>query len=304
MAGLDFIGGLANTAFNIANQFWQNSFTQSLNREQRAHDERMWHLQNEWNDPRSQVKRLREAGVNPAIAMSNGAITSGVNSSSAGGQNPIPYDFSPMNGSLARGYELSIQSRLADANVQNLQQDSRNKMIRNKFAALKELAELEKLRSESKSNRSLYEYYTKQSQYIKKMIDGYDNLNASQIELNRANAQKAWEESVTESNLRELRKSQLQAGIKLSRAEEKQFISLANKLAVEASEMVKNGKSQRAVAVETKKKLDQELRKIKDERKRDALRMAIESQGYFSRFFPNAPASYFSAEDYFDIRNE
>lgn len=304
MAGFDFIGGLANTAFNIANQYWQNSEIRSLNREQRAHDERMWHLQNEWNKPSNQVKMLREAGINPAFALSNGIVTSGTNSTNAGGQSPLPYDFSPMNQSMAKGYELSIQSRLADANIQNMEQDSRNKMIRNKFAAFKELAELEKLKSESKNNKALYRYYSKQADYTKKMIDGYDNLNASQIEKNRADAQKAWEESVTESNLRELRRQQLDMNVKLSRAEESQFLAIAHKMLVEADEMRKNGVSQREIDKKMRYKLSQETKKIKDERKIRLLETVIETQGKAASWLPKPAAEYKVAKWLDDLDSE
>lgn len=51
---------------------------------QRAYDLKMWNLQNDYNDPRNQIQRMTDAGINPYIA--TGSIDSGNASSSAGGQ--------------------------------------------------------------------------------------------------------------------------------------------------------------------------------------------------------------------------
>lgn len=54
--------------------------------QQKEYDYQMWKENNEYNTPQAQSERLKAAGINPALAMSN--ISTGTSSSSAGGQTP------------------------------------------------------------------------------------------------------------------------------------------------------------------------------------------------------------------------
>lgn len=65
----------------------QNNQTQiDLWNQQKEYDYEMWNKENDYNTPANQVKRLQEAGINPALALSQ--ISSGSATSSAGGQTP------------------------------------------------------------------------------------------------------------------------------------------------------------------------------------------------------------------------
>lgn len=65
----------------------QNNQTQiDLWNQQKEYDYEMWQKENEYNTPQQQVKRLQDAGINPALALSQ--ISSGSATSSAGGQTP------------------------------------------------------------------------------------------------------------------------------------------------------------------------------------------------------------------------
>lgn len=65
----------------------QNNQTQiDLWNQQKEYDYEMWNKENEYNTPANQVKRLQDAGINPALALSQ--ISSGSATSSAGGQTP------------------------------------------------------------------------------------------------------------------------------------------------------------------------------------------------------------------------
>lgn len=71
---------------NIAMNDKNNQTQIDLWNQQKEYDYEMWQKENEYNTPQAQVKRLQDAGINPALALSN--IGSGNSTSSAGGQTP------------------------------------------------------------------------------------------------------------------------------------------------------------------------------------------------------------------------
>lgn len=63
----------------------ENNQTQiDLWNQQKEYDYEMWQQNNAYNTPSAQVQRLKDAGINPALAMSN--INTGTTTSTAGGQ--------------------------------------------------------------------------------------------------------------------------------------------------------------------------------------------------------------------------
>lgn len=70
----------SNERMNEAN----NKLQMDLWHEQQEYDYKKWQENNAYNAPSAQVERLKAAGINPALALSN--ISSGESSSSAGGQ--------------------------------------------------------------------------------------------------------------------------------------------------------------------------------------------------------------------------
>ena len=72
----------SNERMNAAN----NKLQMDLWHEQQEYDYKMWQENNAYNAPSAQVDRLKAAGINPALALSN--ISTGESGSTAGGQNP------------------------------------------------------------------------------------------------------------------------------------------------------------------------------------------------------------------------
>lgn len=70
----------SNERMNEAN----NKLQMDLWHEQQEYDYKMWQENNAYNAPSAQVERLKAAGINPALALSN--ISTGESSSTAGGQ--------------------------------------------------------------------------------------------------------------------------------------------------------------------------------------------------------------------------
>lgn len=70
----------SNERMNAAN----NQLQMDLWHEQQEYDYKMWQENNAYNTPSAQVERLKAAGINPALALSN--ISTGESRSTAGGQ--------------------------------------------------------------------------------------------------------------------------------------------------------------------------------------------------------------------------
>lgn len=77
---LNFLASFANTMANSVNYGKQMAHEKELQKLDQEYNERMWHMQNEYNSPVQQMARLREAGINPATSF--GQIASGSTSKS------------------------------------------------------------------------------------------------------------------------------------------------------------------------------------------------------------------------------
>lgn len=90
----------------------------------------MWNKTNEYNSASNQAKRLREAGLNPALMMSGGTAgmaqgASTPSGSSVGMPSPSqaavqPYDYSSMGQAVGQGIELAAMLARNSAEVNNL----------------------------------------------------------------------------------------------------------------------------------------------------------------------------------------
>lgn len=70
----NLISGAASAASSVVSDLFGSSSVKKANatnlqiaRENNAYNERMWHMNNEYNSPANQIKLYREAGVNPAF---------------------------------------------------------------------------------------------------------------------------------------------------------------------------------------------------------------------------------------------
>lgn len=118
-------GAGANTvATNRANKEMnqQNNQTQiDLWNQQKEYDYQMWQENNAYNDPSAQVQRLKNAGINPALAMSQ--ISTGTSQSSAGGQSlpttTASHNENPANEVVAKTQNIAlIGKQLSDISKQ------------------------------------------------------------------------------------------------------------------------------------------------------------------------------------------
>lgn len=66
------IGSLFSNGVNYVMNKQNNAENRELLHNQNLYNTQMWQMQQEYNTPENQMKRLKEAGINPALAYSNG----------------------------------------------------------------------------------------------------------------------------------------------------------------------------------------------------------------------------------------
>lgn len=117
------IGNLGQKRRDKLNQIRQHKYNKELAQYNYDNNLNMWNLQNEYNTPRAQMQRLKEAGINPHMAYAKGAPE---NISGAGptfeqkGQDmALPTAINPQN-TLSQYQNFRSQN----AQIDNVQQDS------------------------------------------------------------------------------------------------------------------------------------------------------------------------------------
>lgn len=180
MSVLDALGAVG-TLGSVAANLVSNSQNVKLAREQREHDLRMWNLNNEYNAPAAQVRRLRDAGLNPGIAMMNGIMSSGNSQQTAGGQTPATVDYNPLAEGLRGSFEMLSQREKTKAEIRNMDANTNATNIRNKTQLLRDLADLNETISRTGNNNASKEYLIKQRDLLQKQIDAFDERNAAEV---------------------------------------------------------------------------------------------------------------------------
>lgn len=173
---------------SVASSLLSSVANYALAQGQRSHDVRMWQMQNEYNSPRSQVIRLRAAGLNPGL---NQSVGTGENSQHAGGQTAPTVDFSPIAQGMRDSVDLYQQRRMQDAQIAYQNQNTYNLAIRNRYENTRQILELDKLISDKNTSDSQRRFYEQERERLIKENSWIDKRNSSQIALNDAQAGQA-----------------------------------------------------------------------------------------------------------------
>lgn len=116
-----------------------NAQAQKYNMETMAQENRYavenWLMQQEYNSPENQLKRVQEAGLNPNLVMGQSNVTNASNSApstpsgnspSGGSADAMPTDISRLN-PIQRAFEGAVQGLQTSLQYQNISQDISNK---------------------------------------------------------------------------------------------------------------------------------------------------------------------------------
>lgn len=186
-AGASVGSGFINSAMN-KKQFERSSkWNEQMYARQMSDQRKLIDEQRKYDSPVEQLKRIREAGLNPNLMSGafGGASSSPVSVPSGGsmspfGANPMPdigQSFAGSFGSIASGLDTSMQTELklqrGQAELEKMQTDTEYQKIINQFAEAKEKMTLAK--GQQEINESLAR--------IKKFASDV-SLNNSTIELN------------------------------------------------------------------------------------------------------------------------
>uniref|UniRef100_A0AB33JGY8 TolC family protein n=1 Tax=Prevotella sp. GTC17262 TaxID=3236797 RepID=A0AB33JGY8_9BACT len=162
-AGASLASGIMNansvkstnrTNLQIARE--QNQFNLEQWKREVAYNDARWNAQNEYNSPEQQMQRYAAAGINPFMAVSN--ISAG-NSESltaprgtpAAGATMQPTDYSFINNAASNAVNMYYQIKSQDAQIQNLEEQTRKQRIENTYLGAMRSAELKKLGLDSQA---------------------------------------------------------------------------------------------------------------------------------------------------------
>lgn len=165
-AGANLVSGLFG--FGASNKTNQTNI--QLQREQQAWNEKMWNMNNAYNTPVQQVKRLKDAGLNVGLMYSGGQGDVGNSSSPAQSVSPaqVTTPVNPFGGvvdSFSQVFDRLLQQKVSESTI-----------ALNGASTLKEL-------SQSKLNEKTRD---KISFEIEKYLPNIMGLNNSQALLNKA----------------------------------------------------------------------------------------------------------------------
>lgn len=198
-----------------------------------------------YNAPVNQVRRLRQAGLNPALAMTNGMMDSG--NASAPAQAMPQFETNSLADSFRSSVELRQQKELNDSLIYEHQQNGLSTAIRNKFANERNLLELENLRSDLSKKGKDTTLVDKMIDYQKKVNAAFDDNNTAQLSNLRASASKLREEAFSERVNRYLNWITSHENIRLSRANRSYLASKVVEVNENVNQMKMNGVSQRRI---------------------------------------------------------
>lgn len=202
--GASLLGNIFGGIFGSSSQESANRtnleiarMTNQANREQlesqQAWSEQMWQkqfdAQNEYNLPKNQVKRLLEAGINPAVLGGNNSMPAGSvgmnqpSSNAMQGATVHPYDYASVFNDAAVGVDQAVnayyQNKLLDSQVRNKDVDTSIQQVNLQFSAMEKMANLLHIKSDisnklssSRLSESQRDYY----QSLKEQIDWNINL--------------------------------------------------------------------------------------------------------------------------------
>ena len=302
-------GGLLSTGLQI-------QANGSAAAKQRAFDYDMWKRQIEYNNPSNQVKLYRRAGLNPHMALTNGAIGSAKAEQNAGGQSAPQYDFSPLASAFSNAGQLAIARQMNQAQIDNLNAQTANQTIRNKYEMQRQEIELRKMANDSSLSEAERGYYKKQADFLDKQIQWYDrtaqsniNVQSAQALEHKANAQlanaKTWAQEILNQYLpdmyqRDLDVKDAQIAEIMAAAYEHNMagaLSAAEK-ALKDVDYKYRDKAAKALATKAIREAD----KVQDDNERAWLHDYYTYEGKAGQYFPLESGKYSAAEGYFNAK--
>ena len=171
--GLGTIGGLASGGLNLIGNYITNKQNAAMNDKLLAFQKYQYEDLKKYNSMSQQVKRMRDAGVNPALALGAGQLGTPV--SSVGSPSATPMS-APSFDSVMQGFQMQQHQPLIDANVEKTRAEAQNQQINNTTQLSKNIAEIGAILAKSDVDKETKELLKHQQEQMRIQLQ-YLNQN-------------------------------------------------------------------------------------------------------------------------------
>lgn len=134
-AASSIVGAAIDTGASSISANQQFKHQMQLQEQQQEYNTEMWNKENEYNSPSNQIARLREAGVNPMIALSGGSLSNVASSASSAlgsASTPVPTSSgSSIGSSFIQQQMMNDQLETLRASRKKIEEETKAQMLDN-----------------------------------------------------------------------------------------------------------------------------------------------------------------------------
>lgn len=258
--GAPVLGAAASIGSNLLGNFFQIS----SQREQNEWSEKMWRLNNEYNKPINQRRRLEEAGLNPNLMYGGSGNVSEAEQPSSPN---APTMSAPLQGfdvgqAMMNNINVQAQARLASAQAAKADEEAANQQIKNQYEEQQQLSDLYNKMINAKKGSA--EYYLAKVEYDYKRATLNDRIEGVKLDNRNKEAMRKQAEAEEKKLLAEqaLLKVQTEWTGKLNQAQIGVLRAQAYSYMTDAQQAIKNGESLRSLNESTKHEIGERIRKM------------------------------------------
>lgn len=168
---------LATGATSFISNAVTNNANKKLNEKMLEFQKYQYEDMKKYNSMKEQVKRMREAGVNPALALGAGQLGTPASGVSSPSQTPMEApDLSGAASMVSQGFQMHLQQPLIDANVEKTRAEAQNQQINNTTQLSKNIAEIGAILAKSDVDTETKELLKQQQEQMRIQLQ-YLNQN-------------------------------------------------------------------------------------------------------------------------------
>ena len=168
---------LATGATSFISNAVTNNANKKLNQKMLEFQKYQYEDMKKYNSMKEQVKRMRDAGVNPALALGAGQLGTPATGVSSPSQTPMEApDLSGATSMVSQGFQMHQQQPLIDANVEKTKAEAQNQQINNTTQLSKNIAEIGAILAKSDVDKETKELLKQQQEQMRIQLQ-YLNQN-------------------------------------------------------------------------------------------------------------------------------
>lgn len=168
---------LATGATSFISNAVTNNANKKLNEKMLEFQKYQYEDMKKYNSMKEQVKRMREAGVNPALALGAGQL--GTPATGVSSPSQIPMEAPDLSGAasmVSQGFQMHQQQPLIDANVEKTRAEAQNQQINNTTQLSKNIAEIGAILAKSDVDKETKQLLKQQQEQMRIQLQ-YLNQN-------------------------------------------------------------------------------------------------------------------------------